>query len=108
MRAEALIEGNLSLAEATNRINEVRTRVGLSAIPAGKTQTELRDIVRYERRIELAQELTRFWDLRRWDLLTEAMKIAEKINYEPKFKYAPIPQIQIDLSQNVLVQNEGY
>ena len=108
IRAEALIEGNINLDEATNRINEVRTRVGLPNIPAGKTQTELRDIVRYERRIELAQELTRFWDLRRWNLLTEAMKIAEKINYEPKFQYAPIPQIQIDLSQNVLVQNEGY
>ena len=108
MRAEALIEANVSLDEATSRINEVRLRVGLSAIPAGKTQTELRDIVRYERRMELAQELTRFWDLRRWNLLTEAMKIAEKINYQPKFKYAPIPQIQIDLSQNILVQNEGY
>lgn len=108
VRAEALIEANLNLPEATNRINEVRSRIGLIAIPAGKTQTELRDIVRYERRMELAQELTRFWDLRRWNLLTEAMKIAEKINYQPKFKYAPIPQIQIDLSQNVLVQNEGY
>jgi hypothetical protein len=108
MRAEALIEGNLNLAEATSRINEVRLRVGLAAIPAGKTQTELRDIVRYERRIELAQELTRFWDLRRWNLLTQAMQIAEKINYQPKNKYAPIPQIQIDLSQKVLKQNDGY
>ncbi len=108
IRAEALIEDNQNLNEATDRINEVRSRVGLANIPAGKTQAELRDIVRYERRIELAQELTRFWDLRRWNLLTEAMQIAEKINYAPKFKYAPIPQIQIDLSQNVLVQNEGY
>ena len=108
MRAEALIEANQNLGEATNRINEVRSRVGLAAIPVGKNQTELRDIVRYERRIELAQELTRYWDLRRWNLLPEAMKIAEKINYQPKFKYAPIPQIQIDLSQKVLKQNDGY
>ena len=108
IRAEALIEGNVNLDEATSRINEVRSRVGLPNIPAGKTQTELRDIVRYERRIELAQEGTRFWDLRRWNLLTEAMQIAEKINYQPKFQYAPIPQIQIDLSQHVLVQNDGY
>jgi len=108
MRAEALIEANQNLNEATNRINEVRSRVGLAAIPAGKTQTELRDIVRYERRIELAQELTRFWDLRRWNLITEAMRIAGKTNYLPRCIYAPIPQIQIDLSQKVLVQNNGY
>ncbi len=108
IRAEALIEGNVTLNEATDRINEVRARVGLAAIPYGKTQSELRDILRYERRIELAQELTRFWDLRRWNLLAPAMQIAEKINYQPKFKYAPIPQIQIDLSQKILVQNDGY
>ena len=108
IRAEALVEASQNLDEATKRINEVRSRVGLAAIPAGKTQTELRDILRYERRIELAQELTRYWDLRRWNLLPEAMKIAEKINYQAKFKYAPIPQIQIDLSQKVLTQNEGY
>lgn len=107
IRAEALTELNQNLTEATNRTNEVRTRVGLPNIPQGKTQAELRDLIRYERRIELAQEGTRYWDLRRWNLLETAEKIAEK-NYLPKFKYAPIPQIQIDLSQKVLKQNDGY
>lgn len=107
IRAEALIESNSALSEATSRINEVRGRVGFTPIGAGKTQAELRDILRYERRIELAQEGTRFWDLRRWDLLATAMAFANKA-YLPKFKYAPIPQNQIDLSQNVLTQNDGY
>ncbi len=107
IRAEALIEANQNLPEATNRINEVRGRVGLPNIASGKTQAELRDLVRYERRIELAQEGTRFWDLRRWNLLEDAMTFANK-NYLPKYEYAPIPQNQIDLSQGVLVQNDGY
>ena len=107
IRAEALIELNSTLNEATNRINEVRARVGFTTIGAGKTQAELRDILRYERRIELAQEGTRFWDLRRWNLLQEAMTFAKK-SYLPKFEYAPIPQNQIDLSQGVLIQNDGY
>jgi starch-binding outer membrane protein, SusD/RagB family len=107
IRAEALIEANVNLTEATSRINEVRARVGLPDLAPGKTQAELRDLVRYERRIELAQEGTRFWDLRRWNLLEQAMEFAEK-NYLPKFEYAPIPQNQIDLSQKVLKQNVGY
>jgi starch-binding outer membrane protein, SusD/RagB family len=107
IRAEALIEANKDLAEATSRINEVRVRVGLDPIPSGKSQADLRDLVRYERRIELAQEGTRYWDLRRWKLLKDAMAFAKK-NYQDKFEYAPIPQNQIDLSNKVLKQNDGY
>jgi hypothetical protein len=107
IRAEALIEANKGLAEATDRINEVRARVGLTPIATGQSQAQLRDLVRYERRIELAQEGTRYWDLRRWKLLKEAMTFAQK-NYQDKYEYAPIPQNQIDLSNNVLKQNDGY
>ena len=40
------------------------------------TQEEMRDIIRNERRIELAFEEHRFWDIRRW-------KIAEDVMNEP-------------------------
>jgi starch-binding outer membrane protein, SusD/RagB family len=66
--AEACIEigdaGNL--AEATTYINMIRTRAGQPPIAAGLTQDALRTAVRHERRIELAFEDHRFWDVRRW------------------------------------------
>ena len=106
IRAEALIEQNQELTEAQGRINEVRGRVGLPGVMT-TTQNELRDIVRHERRVELAFEITRFWDLRRWNLLEPALSAAGK-PYTPARKYAPIPQTQIDLSLGVLKQNDGY
>jgi hypothetical protein len=106
IRAEALIEQNQELTEARGRINEVRGRVGLPGVTA-TTQNELRDIVRHERRVELAFEITRFWDLRRWNLLEPALSAAGK-PYTRSRKYAPIPQTQIDLSLGVLKQNDGY
>jgi hypothetical protein len=60
--------------------------VGLPGVTA-TTQNELRDIVRHERRVELAFEITRFWDLRRWNLLEPALSAAGK-------PYTPQPQIR--------------
>jgi hypothetical protein len=52
-------------AEARTALNEVRNRVGLAAVTSsGKT---LRDAIRTERRLELACEHQRLYDLRRWD-----------------------------------------
>jgi tetratricopeptide (TPR) repeat protein len=45
-------------------LNKVRTRVGLAGIET--TGTELRDAIRLERRLELACEHNRLYDLRRW------------------------------------------
>lgn len=66
--AEACVEvGDAgSLAEATDNINLIRTRAGQPPIAAGLSQAELRTAVRHERRIELAFESQRFWDVRRW------------------------------------------
>lgn len=46
-------------------LNQVRARVGLA--PVTSTGTALRDAVRAERRLELAFEQCRLYDLRRWD-----------------------------------------
>lgn len=51
--------------EAQWALNEVRTRVGLSDVTS--TGTALRDAIRAERRLELAHEQCRLYDLRRWD-----------------------------------------
>lgn len=50
--------------EAKWALNEVRERVGLD--PVTSTGTALRDAIRLERRLELALENNRLYDLRRW------------------------------------------
>lgn len=46
-------------------LNQVRNRVGLANVTS--TGTALRDAIRAERRLELAHEQCRLYDLRRWD-----------------------------------------
>jgi hypothetical protein len=55
-----------NLAEGRTYINKIRTRAGQPDIATGLSQAALRTIVRHERRIELAFEDHRFWDVRRW------------------------------------------
>lgn len=73
--AEAKIEANQIDATVYDAINQVRQRpsVEMPAIPAGKSQGELRNIVRKERLYELANEGFRLADLRRWGLADKFM-----------------------------------
>ena len=66
--AEACIEENTGsdLADATTNINMIRTRAGQPNLAAGLSQPALRTAVRHERRVELAFEDHRFFDVRRW------------------------------------------
>jgi len=59
--AEAAFE--LGQADAVNYINAVRERAGF---PANSIKTLTNDILRNERRVELAFEDHRFFDLKRW------------------------------------------
>jgi starch-binding outer membrane protein, SusD/RagB family len=63
--AEACIELNQD-AEARTYINKIRTRAGQPDLPGTLTGDALRQAYRQERRIELAFEDHRFWDVRRW------------------------------------------
>ncbi|QHS63904.1 RagB/SusD family nutrient uptake outer membrane protein [Chitinophaga agri] len=71
----------LNFAEATNEIDgpvqsvydavaQIRRRAGLlpSELPTGLTREEMRELIHAERRIELAFEGHRFWDVRRWKI----------------------------------------
>ncbi|MHA4844141.1 RagB/SusD family nutrient uptake outer membrane protein [Flavitalea antarctica] len=69
--AEAKIELNQIDNTVTNAINLVRARAGQP--PVSGNQAELRQIVRRERAVEFAGEGLRLYDLRRWDLVLEAM-----------------------------------
>ena len=140
IKAEALIELNQNLDEARNLINQVRSRalntpyvksfsnpsvnaanykIGLYP-SAGWTQTYARKAARFERRLELALEGRRFFDLRRWGVAkavvdeyhrTEKTKrtyLSAATFDAPKVLYCPIPQTDIDISRGVLKQDPNY
>lgn len=71
MYAEAKIEQNQIDNSVFSAINDVRVRGGIPTLEktydkVSFSQGELRDIIRRERRIELAFECKRYWDLIRW------------------------------------------
>jgi starch-binding outer membrane protein, SusD/RagB family len=80
--AEACIEENTGsdLADATTYINMIRTRAGQPNLAGGLSQAALRTAVRHERRIELAFEDHRFWDVRRWLIGGDAYKPTHRVD----------------------------
>ena len=116
MFAEAANEvgGATNITAARNALNSVRARAraGNAAILPDVTTTDqalLRAAIRHERRIELAMEHDRFFDIVRWGISNQVMLDAGKPNFnESRDKILPIPQVQIDLSNGVLKQNPGY
>ena len=63
--AEAAAESG-HIAEAKAAVDEIRARVNMPALPAGLSKDEMILRVRNERRVELAWEEVRYFDLRRW------------------------------------------
>lgn len=108
MHAEAACElGNTN--EALEKLEMVRARARgeNSAILPEITTTdigELRMKIHQERRIELAMEWERFYDLVRWD---EAKEVIPNF-VVGKHELFPIPQTEIDKSEGALTQNPGY
>lgn len=141
MAAEAEVEAG-SLEKAREYVNMVRARAATPETFTMKTddsgpaanyvistydtpwtdQNAARDAVRFERKLELALEGHRFYDLMRWDIAAETLnpyleyeadKIPSHFNgasFEAGVdEYLPIPQNQIDLQgADVLRQNDGY
>ena len=108
MHAEAACEvGNTT--EALDKLEMVRNRArnGNSNVLPKITTTnkeELRAKIHQERRIELALEWERFYDLVRWD---EAKAVIPNF-VSGKHELFPIPQIEIDNSEGLITQNPGY
>lgn len=99
---------------ALNYLEQVRSRARNSSsdatvLPKVTTtnQAELREKIKHERRVELAMEWDRFYDLVRWGDAQSVLGAAGK-SYLPKHQYLPLPQAEIDKSNGVLIQNPNY
>jgi starch-binding outer membrane protein, SusD/RagB family len=116
MYAEAANEvgGTANITAARNALNSVRARArgGNNSILPDVTATDqavLRDAIRRERRVELAMEHDRFFDLVRWGIAQTVLNAHGKTAFSnARDVLLPIPQAQIDLSAGVLTQNPGY
>lgn len=119
MYAEACCETG-DLPSAKTALKEVRDRAGLSQFPytaviQGQTvtfndnQEDLRKAIRHERRVELAMEGHRWFDLTRWGIAKETMDTYMAGETEEakelygtfqkgKHELFPIPSKEIDLS----------
>ena len=135
--AEAMNEAygpdvNISYAyTARQALNRVRSRTGV-AMPA-VTVTDVADFrsaLKHERRIELAFENHRYWDLLRWKdagtVLTQPVKgvsvskdgsgqfvytpfsVENRVFDASKMYYYPFPLTEVTKSNGVLVQNPGW
>ncbi len=107
IKAEAANElGNSGVA--AGYLNMVRNRAGLPATTA-ISQTDLRIAIWNERRVELAMEHDRFWDLVRQGRAAQVMIASGKINFAAgKHELLPIPSSEIAISGGSLTQNSGY
>jgi hypothetical protein len=90
----------------------IRARVGMPPYPAGLSQDQMRQRIRHERRVELAFEGLRHFDLVRWhtagQVLTGLNTGIITFNWQDKFYKWPLPQTEIDKSGGVLIQNPDY
>ncbi|GAB2799429.1 RagB/SusD family nutrient uptake outer membrane protein [Rhabdobacter roseus] len=104
MYAEALNEISFS-PEAVTRLNQVRARAGLEPTTAN-SQAAFRLAIEQERRVELAFENHRWFDLIRTDRYLPVMR-AKGYNVQDHHVLYLIPQLEIDLNAS-LQQNPGY
>ncbi|MET6996831.1 RagB/SusD family nutrient uptake outer membrane protein [Chitinophaga defluvii] len=127
--AEAENEANGPTAVALDAVNAIRRRAQMPDL-GGLDKEALRERIRRERRVELAIEEHRFWDVRRWKILDKTDKlvtgmeviknpdnsfsykrfVTERRNaWQDKFRIFPIPiadaSIVPDFSEN---QNPGW
>ncbi|MUH36985.1 RagB/SusD family nutrient uptake outer membrane protein [Zobellia amurskyensis] len=128
MLAEAINETSGSTNESLGYLNQVRERAGLDPV-SGLSQDQLKDAIRHERRIELAFENHRWFDLKRTFTPSELVTFLNahgeneranpttsrgQIGFSPgDYKFEaheilfPLPERELLVNPN-LKQNEGY
>jgi hypothetical protein len=108
MYAEALNEQGANNTDAYAIVNRLRNRAGLADLTADLSQEQFRDSVHLERRLELAFEGHRRYDLIRTGKLVAAINAQNpSIAIQPHQVIFPIPQNERDVNTK-LSQNNGY
>jgi hypothetical protein len=120
-----------STLSARTALNLIRSRPGIMMpdLPVGLSQLAMREAIRYERRVELAFEEHRFYDVRRWKIadvtenkaaggiivtktgatFTYTAKVAlDGRHFEKQHYWLPIPRAEIQASNNRIAQNADY
>lgn len=115
-----------NIYSALGAVNLVRARARMPEFPAGMSKDEFREKLRNERRVELAFEDHRFWDIRRWKIgestkniygifitdnvfggyVYQKQLVQERI-FEERMNLYPIPASEIYINKN-LNQNTGW
>jgi len=125
--AEAQNEAVGPDATVYDAVNQIRKRAGIANLPTGLSKDLMRQKIRNERRVELAFEEHRFFDVRRWktgemDLgkpvtgmrittngatnVYEKFIVETRVFNERMYRY-PVPQLEIN-NTTKLQQNPGY
>jgi hypothetical protein len=123
---ESLIEtGDYSNPDVIKYLNEIRNRAAMPNVDVTvyNTQEKLRELVRRERRVELAFEGVRYYDIRRWGIFEEVMNgqvygavdpaTNQRVNVEVRSANAnrdmiwPIPQKEL-IANPQMDQNPNY
>lgn len=99
--AEALIEGGGDLTIAKQQIDDIRVRANL---PILDVAADLTQAMRQEKRIELALEPHRWFDITRWGIGSQLFGAA----WNDRFNVLPFPLSEIERSDGLLIQNPGY
>ena len=112
MHAEAENELSGPTPAVYQAIQSLRRRVHMKLLPDGLSKSQMRERIRHERRIELAFEGLRYYDLKRWHIAEAVLNNVKdgllKYSFEEKFYKWPLPLSEIDKSHGVLVQNPDY
>ncbi|ETZ21503.1 RagB/SusD family nutrient uptake outer membrane protein [Pedobacter sp. V48] len=123
---ESLIElDDFSNPDVIKYLNEIRNRAGMPNVNVAEynTKEKLRELVRRERRVELAFEGVRYYDIRRWGIFEQVMNgpvtgaidpnTNQPVNVEVRSAKAnrdylwPIPQKEL-LANPQMTQNPNY
>lgn len=116
MYAEAKNEASGPDASVYTAINTVRARTGVNMPPVDQavydTKDKLRDFIRHERRVELALEGSRYFDLKRWGIMDAKLSPLKNpagapLIFGEKNNVLPFSQGELDKNPQ-LTQNAGY
>jgi len=117
MFAEAQNEASGPDQSVYEAMNSIRSRVNMPEMPLDLSKDQMREVIRHERRIELALEGLYLHDIRRWEIAEEAMngtvlnskgEVVQVRSFNPDRDYLwPIHEITIQ-ENPALEQNPGY